>query len=357
MLKKPVYLDYHATTPVDPEVMRTMLPYFTENFGNAASKSHEYGWTAEAAVERARGMIARLIGATDKEIIFTSGATESDNLAVTGAARMYREKGNHIITSAIEHKAVLDSCHALEREGFEITYLGVDKYGQVSPEDVKKAITQRTILASIMAANNEIGTINPVAAIGRVCKEAGVIFHTDAVQGVGKMPIDVEKMGIDLLSLSAHKIYGPKGVGALYVRRKNPRVRLVPIIHGGGHERGRRQGERHAAPNHRRAPRRQHRASPPGRDHAAGRGQHRHRRHVARKENTADEARLRIVHAPFGLEPRQQSRIGRKSGQRQNVRGARPGNGARRAHQRHQPPANPDRVPRGCNRRAGRADA
>jgi len=242
MLKKPVYLDYHATTPVDPEVMRTMLPYFTENFGNAASKSHEYGWTAEAAVERARGMIARLIGATDKEIIFTSGATESDNLAVTGAARMYREKGNHIITSAIEHKAVLDSCHALEREGFEITYLGVDKYGQVSPEDVKKAITQRTILASIMAANNEIGTINPVAAIGRVCKEAGVIFHTDAVQGVGKMPIDVEKMGIDLLSLSAHKIYGPKGVGALYVRRKNPRVRLVPIIHGGGHERGMRSG-------------------------------------------------------------------------------------------------------------------
>ncbi|OFZ78908.1 MAG: IscS subfamily cysteine desulfurase [Bdellovibrionales bacterium RIFOXYD1_FULL_53_11] len=241
-MKKPVYLDYHATTPVDPEVMRTMLPYFTENFGNAASKSHEYGWTAEAAVERARGMIARLIGATDKEIIFTSGATESDNLAVTGAARMYREKGNHIITSAIEHKAVLDSCHALEREGFEITYLGVDKYGQVSPEDVKKAITQRTILASIMAANNEIGTINPVAAIGRVCKEAGVIFHTDAVQGVGKMPIDVEKMGIDLLSLSAHKIYGPKGVGALYVRRKNPRVRLVPIIHGGGHERGMRSG-------------------------------------------------------------------------------------------------------------------
>ena len=241
-MKLPIYLDYHATTPVDPEVLRTMTPYFTEVFGNAASRNHEYGWTAEAAVEKARAQVAHLIGAVEKEIIFTSGATESDDLALLGAAEMYREKGNHIITTPIEHKAVLDTCHYLASKGFEITYLPVDKYGQVSAESVRSAITPKTILVSVMFANNEIGTINPIAEIGKVCKEKGVLFHTDAVQGAGKVSIDVNAMGIDLLSISAHKMYGPKGVGALYVRRKNPRVRLAPIIHGGGHERGMRSG-------------------------------------------------------------------------------------------------------------------
>lgn len=241
-MKLPIYLDYHATTPVDPEVMKEMVPYFTQIFGNAASRNHEFGWTAEAAVERARKQIAQLIGATEKEIIFTSGATESNNLALMGIAEMYREKGNHIITSPIEHKAVLDTCHFLEQKGFRVTYLKVDQYGQINPEDVRQAMTPETILVSIMAANNEIGTVNPIAAIGRICKEKGVFFHSDAVQAVGRVPVNVEEMGVDLLSLTAHKIYGPKGVGALYVRRKSPRVRLSPLMHGGGHERGMRSG-------------------------------------------------------------------------------------------------------------------
>ncbi|MEO5970005.1 MAG: IscS subfamily cysteine desulfurase [Bdellovibrionia bacterium] len=242
MLKFPIYLDYHATCPVDPEVLKTMIPYFTEVFGNAASRNHEFGWTAEAGVEKARKQIANLIGAHEKEIIFTSGATESDNLAIMGVAEMYHEKGNHIITTPIEHKAILDTCQFLQKKGFEITYLPVDKYGQVSAELVRNAITPKTILVSIMAANNEIGTINPMAEIGKVCKEKGVLFHTDAVQAIGKTPINVQEMGIDILSLTAHKIYGPKGIGALYVRRKNPRVRLSAMIHGGGHERGMRSG-------------------------------------------------------------------------------------------------------------------
>ena len=241
-MKFPIYLDYHATTPVDPEVFKTMTPYFTDVFGNAASRNHEYGWTTEAAVEKARAQIARLIGATDKEIIFTSGATESDNLALLGVAEMYREKGNHIITTPIEHKAILDTCHHLEKHGFEVTYLPLDEFGRVSPEAVRAAITPKTILVSIMFANNEIGTLNPIAEIGKVCKENGVLFHTDAVQAIGKVPMNVDRLGVDLLSLSAHKIYGPKGIGALYVRRKNPRVRLAPIIYGGGHERGMRSG-------------------------------------------------------------------------------------------------------------------
>ncbi len=240
--KFPIYLDSHATTAVDPEVFRTMAPYFTEVFGNAASRNHEFGWTAEAAVEKGRGQIARLIGASDKEIIFTSGATESNNLAIMGAAEMLRSRGNHIITSTVEHKAVLDTCHYLETKGFEITFLPVDKTGRVDPDSVRKAIKPQTILVSLMMANNEVGTINPIAEIGKICKEYGVLFHTDGAQAIGKIPVDVEKMGIDLLSISAHKMYGPKGVGALYVRRKNPRVRLAPQIHGGGHERGMRSG-------------------------------------------------------------------------------------------------------------------
>jgi cysteine desulfurase len=241
-MKIPVYLDYHATTPVDPQVLETMLPYFTQVFGNAASRNHEYGWTAEAAVEKARGQIASLIGATDKEIIFTSGATESNNLAITGVAEMYKDKGKHIITSAIEHKAVLDTCLALEQKGYEISYVPVDSTGRVDLVELRKLIRPDTILVSIMFANNEIGSINPVAEIGKLCKEKGVLFHTDAVQAAGKAEIDVQAQGIDLLSLTAHKIYGPKGVGALYVRRKGPRVRLSPIVHGGGHERGMRSG-------------------------------------------------------------------------------------------------------------------
>jgi cysteine desulfurase len=242
MMKFPIYMDYHATTPVDPEVLKAMTPYFTEFFGNAASRNHEFGWTAESAVEKARAQIAHLIGASEKEIIFTSGATESDNLALLGVAELYKEKGNHLITTTIEHKAILDTCHLLQSKGYEITYLPVDSYGRVSSEAVEKAITPKTILVSVMLANNEIGSINPIAEIGKVCKQKGVFFHSDAVQGIGKVPIDVQKMGIDLLSISAHKIYGPKGIGALYVRRKNPRVRVSPLIHGGGHERGMRSG-------------------------------------------------------------------------------------------------------------------
>ena len=241
-LKFPIYLDYHATTPVDPEVLQTMLPYFTEVFGNAASRNHEFGWRAESAVERARSQVAALIGATDKDIIFASAATESNNLALQGVADMYKDKGRHIITSPVEHKAITDTCHHLEKQGYEVTVLPVDQYGRISAEQVRAAIRPDTILVTIMAANNEIGSINPIAEIGKVCKEKGVLFHTDAVQAVGKIPIHVESMGIDLLSMSAHKMYGPKGIAALYVRRKNPRVRLSALIHGGGHERGMRSG-------------------------------------------------------------------------------------------------------------------
>jgi cysteine desulfurase len=241
-MKLPIYMDYHATTPVDPRVVEAMLPYFTEHFGNAASRNHPFGWEAEEAVDRARDQIAQLIGATGKEVIFTSGATESNNLAIKGVAAMYRKKGNHVITQLTEHKAVIDPCKRLEREGYQVTFLPVDKYGQVHPEQVAEAITDKTILVSVMTANNEIGTLQPVAAIGKVCKQKGVLFHTDAVQALGKVPVDVQAMGIDLLSLSAHKIYGPKGIGALYVRKKDPRVRLDAIIDGGGHERGMRSG-------------------------------------------------------------------------------------------------------------------
>lgn len=241
-MKLPIYLDNHATTPMDPQVFEAMKPFFLENFGNAASRSHAFGWVAEKAVETARRQIAALIGANEKEIIFTSGATEADNMALIGVADMYGSKGKHIITTNIEHKAILDSAKVLEARGFEVTYLPVDNYGRVSAEQVRAAIRPDTILISVMFANNEIGSINPIAEIGRVAKEKGIIFHTDAVQGVGILPIDVEKMGIDLLSMTAHKIYGPKGIGALYVRRKNPRVKVAPLIHGGGHERGMRSG-------------------------------------------------------------------------------------------------------------------
>jgi cysteine desulfurase len=240
-LKLPIYMDNHATTPVDPRVVEAMLPYFTEVFGNAASRSHSFGWTAEKAVELAREQIGALIGASGKEIVWTSGATESDNLAIKGAAEFNRERGNHIITSEIEHKAVLDTCKRLEKEGFEVTYLPVEKDGRVSAAAVKAAMTDKTILVSIMLANNEIGTINPVNEIGAVVKERGAIFHIDAVQGVGKIPFDVNAARADLVALSAHKMYGPKGIGALYVRRK-PRVRITAQIDGGGHERGMRSG-------------------------------------------------------------------------------------------------------------------
>ena len=241
-VKLPIYMDNHATTPIDPRVLEAMLPYFTDKFGNAASRNHSFGWSAEEAVENARQQVASLINATAKEIIFTSGATESDNLMIKGVAEMYREKGNHIITQAIEHKAVLDTCKNLEKHGFEVSYLPVQRDGRVNPEDVRKAIRPTTILISIMYANNEIGVINPIAEIGKIAKEHGVIFAVDGVQAVGKVPVDVQKDNIDLLAISAHKIYGPKGVGALYVRRRNPRVQLSAIIDGGGHERGMRSG-------------------------------------------------------------------------------------------------------------------
>jgi cysteine desulfurase len=241
-VKLPIYLDNHATTPVDPRVVEAMLPYFHEKFGNAASRNHAFGWAAEEAVENARGQVAALINATPKEIIWTSGATESDNLMIKGVAEMYREKGNHIITQVIEHKAVLDTCKRLEKHGYEVTYLPVGKDGRVDPEDVRKAITPKTILITIMYANNEIGVINPIAEIGKIAKEHGILFAVDGVQAVGKIPVDVQKDNIDLLAISAHKLYGPKGVGALYVRRRNPRVQLSAIIDGGGHERGMRSG-------------------------------------------------------------------------------------------------------------------
>jgi cysteine desulfurase len=241
-VKLPIYLDNHATTRVDPRVVEAMLPYLTEVFGNAGSRNHAFGWAAQEGVERAREQVAALVGGDPKEIVFTSGATESDNLALVGVARFYKEKGRHIITQAIEHKAVLDTCHALEKEGFEVTYLPVDKLGLVHPADVEAAIRPDTILCSIMWVNNEIGVVNDIAGIGAVCRKHGVIFHTDAVQGLGKLPFDGPKMNVDLASISAHKMYGPKGIGALWVRRGRPRIRLEPIVFGGGQERGLRSG-------------------------------------------------------------------------------------------------------------------
>jgi cysteine desulfurase len=242
----PLYMDNHATTPLDPRVLEAMMPYFTGKFGNAASRNHQFGWEAESAVENARGQIAKLIGATAKEIIFTSGATESNNLALKGIAEMYREKGNHIITQVTEHKAVLDTCKKLEKMGYRVTYLPVQADGLIDLDDLRRAIVSegpdKTILVSIMFANNEIGVVQPIAEIGKICHEKGVFFHTDAVQAVGKIPVDVQAMNIDVLSLSGHKIYGPKGVGALYVRRRNPRVQITEQINGGGHERGMRSG-------------------------------------------------------------------------------------------------------------------
>ncbi|MFO0756773.1 MAG: IscS subfamily cysteine desulfurase [Byssovorax sp.] len=242
-IQLPIYMDYHATTPVDPRVLEAMLPYFTEKFGNAASRSHVYGWTAEAAVSAAREKVAALIGAQNpKEIVFTSGATESDNAAIKGVAEFYKDKGNHIITSVIEHKAVLDTCKRLEKQGYEVTYLKVDAKGMVDPGDVERAITDKTILVSVMLANNEVGTVQPIAEIGKITRKRGVLFHSDAVQGIGKVPFDVEKMSVDLASVTAHKMYGPKGVGALYVRRSKPRVRITAQMDGGGHEFGMRSG-------------------------------------------------------------------------------------------------------------------
>lgn len=242
-LKLPIYMDYHATTPVDPRVVEAMLPTFTTDFGNAASRNHVFGWKAEEAVERAREQVASLIGGNAKEIVFTSGATESNNLALKGVASFYKERGRHIVTAQTEHKAVLDTCKRLEKEGYRVTYLPVEKDGRVSVERVIDAVAADTILVSIMLANNEIGVVNPIAEIARAvkAKKKDVLVHTDAVQGVGKIPFSVEEAGVDLASLSAHKMYGPKGVGALWVRRK-PRVRIDPIIDGGGHERGMRSG-------------------------------------------------------------------------------------------------------------------
>ncbi|MFO0661242.1 MAG: IscS subfamily cysteine desulfurase [Polyangiaceae bacterium] len=242
-IQLPIYMDNHATTPCDPRVVEAMLPYFTQTFGNAASRSHVFGWRAEEAVDQARERIATLIGAeSPREIVFTSGATESDNLTLKGVAEFYREKGNHIITTVIEHKAILDSAKRLEKEGFEVTYLGVDKHGRVDPDDVRKAITDKTILVSVMLANNEVGTVQPLAEIGQITRERGVLFHTDAVQGIGKTEFNVAKMNVDLASITAHKMYGPKGVGALYIRRSKPRVRIAAQMDGGGHERGNRSG-------------------------------------------------------------------------------------------------------------------
>ena len=240
-MKIPIYMDCHATTPLDPRALEAMMPYLQEEFGNAASKSHVFGWRAEEAVEEARARVARLIGASPKEIVWTSGATESDNLALKGAARFYQSRGRHLVTCKTEHKAVLDSMHALEKEGFEVTCLDVAPDGRLDPEAVRRALRPDTILVSVMHANNEVGVVQPIEAIGAITRSAGVLFHCDAVQGVGRIPFDVEKANADLVSLSAHKMYGPKGVGALYVRRK-PRARLVPLLDGGGHERGLRSG-------------------------------------------------------------------------------------------------------------------
>jgi cysteine desulfurase len=241
-MKTPIYFDNHATTPTDPRVVDAMLPYFTERFGNAASRNHSFGWEAEKAVDNARKQIADLIGSTTKEIVFTSGATESDNLAIKGVAEMYAEKGNHIITAATEHKAILDTCKKLEKHGYRVTYLPVKADGLVDLDMLRESITDKTILISLMYANNEIGVIQPVKEIGKIAHEKGVLFHTDGVQAVGKVPVNVIQDNIDLMSMSAHKIYGPKGVGALYVRRKSPRVQITAQMDGGGHERGMRSG-------------------------------------------------------------------------------------------------------------------
>jgi cysteine desulfurase len=241
-MKTPIYLDNHATTPMDPRVLEAMLPYFTQYFGNAASRNHEFGWVAEQAVDKARKQIADLVGASAREIIFTSGATESDNLAIKGVAEMYAEKGNHIITAATEHKAVLDTCKKLEKNGYRVTYLPVKGDGLIDLDMLRESITDKTILVTIMYANNEIGVIQPVAEIGKICREKGVLFHTDGVQAIGKVPVDVNRDHIDLMSITAHKLYGPKGVGALYVRRKSPRVQVTAQMDGGGHERGMRSG-------------------------------------------------------------------------------------------------------------------
>jgi cysteine desulfurase len=241
-IRFPIYLDNHATTPIDPRVLDAMLPYFTEKFGNSASRQHQFGWEAEAGVELPRKQIAELINANPKEIIFTSGATESINLALKGIALAYSEKGKHIITTQIEHKAVLDTCKRLEKWGFKVDYVQVDKYGLVDPDEIKKRITKETILVSVMFANNEIGTIEPIEEIGKICAEMNVLFHTDAAQALGKIPIDVQEMNIDLMSMSAHKLYGPKGVGALFIKKKMPKIKIVPIIDGGGHENGLRSG-------------------------------------------------------------------------------------------------------------------
>lgn len=241
-MKPLIYLDNNATTPLDPRVLEAMMPYFREKFGNAASRNHVKGWEAEEAVDKAREQVAAVLNAGPKEIVWTSGATESNNIAIKGVAEMYKDKGRHIITQATEHKAVIDPCKYLEQQGFRVTVLPVDRHGRINLDELASAIATDTILVSIMFANNEIGTIQPIAEIGRFCKEKSVLFHTDATQAFGKVPIDVEAMGIDLLSCSGHKIYGPKGVGALYVRRKGPRVRCAPVLHGGGHERGMRSG-------------------------------------------------------------------------------------------------------------------
>ena len=242
MLKRPIYLDCNATTPIDERVLKTMLPYFTEHFGNPASITHQYGWEAEAAVKKAREILATGINTTPEEIIFTSGATEANNLAIKGIAEAYFNKGRHIITIATEHNAVLDPCTYLQNLGFEVTYLPVNTDGIIDLTSLETALREDTILVSIMAANNEIGVLQPLARIGEMCKENSIIFHTDAAQAIGKIPLDVQAMNIDLMSLTAHKIYGPKGIGAIYVRRRHPRVKLASQIHGGGHERGMRSG-------------------------------------------------------------------------------------------------------------------
>jgi cysteine desulfurase len=241
-VKTPVYMDYHATTPLDPRALDAMMPYLRDQFGNAASLSHAFGWQAEKAVEHSRAVIAAFLGAEPKEIIFTSGATESNNIALKGALEVYKEKGGHIVTQVTEHKSVLDTCKYLEKQGAHVTYLEVDALGLVNPEDVRKAVTAETVMISIMAANNEIGTVQPVAEIGKIAREKNVLFHVDAAQGGGRLDLNVNALNIDVLSLSAHKMYGPKGIGILYVRSKNPHVRLAPVIHGGGHEQGLRSG-------------------------------------------------------------------------------------------------------------------
>ena len=241
-MELPIYLDYNATTPTDPRVVEAMLPYFTEIYGNAASRNHSFGWTAEKAVSSARDMLGSLIGTSGKEIVFTSGATESNNIAILGVAEFHKDKGRHIISSPIEHKAVIDPYHYLEQQGYDVTFLDVDAHGCINLGQLEQSIRPDTILVSLMGGNNEIGTVNPLEEIGRITRKHGVLFHTDATQAYGKIPLDVERMNIDLLSMSAHKMYGPKGIGALYVRRKKPRVRLSPIVFGGGHERGMRSG-------------------------------------------------------------------------------------------------------------------